>query len=128
MLKKQKKKNLLTEMELELMTILWGLGEGTVREVLNHLPPERNLAYTTVATTIRILEDKKILTSRKQGKAHIFTPVLLKADYEANTLDYMVQKVFNNAPTALVAKLLDEQIFSQDELMEMKTLLEKKLK
>lgn len=122
------RKKLLTEMELELMNILWDLQEGTVRDVLERLPRERDLAYTTVATTIRILEDKKVVTSRKQGKAHIFTPILLKESYEARSLNHMVKKVFNNAPVSIVARLINEQNISKEELEEMKKLLEERLK
>ena len=126
-MKKLKKKNLLTEMELELMNILWELEEGTVRDVIKGLPHERDLAYTTVATALRILDDKKIVTSRKQGKAHIFTPILSKKNFEASSLDFMVEKVFNNAPASIVARLINEQNFSKEELEEMQKLLEERL-
>ena len=56
---------LLTETELELMTILWKLGEGSVADVIALLPKERALAYTSVSTILRILEQKEILTTRK---------------------------------------------------------------
>jgi len=129
-LKKQSaaRKKLLTEMELELMNILWELQEGTVRDVLERLPHERDLAYTTVATTIRILEGKKVVSSRKQGKAHIFTPILSKESYEARSLNHMVKKVFNNAPVSIVARLINEQNISKEELEEMKKLLDERLK
>ncbi len=58
---------LLTKVELELMTILWRLGEGSVTHVLGELPDGRDLAYTSVSTILRILEQKKILKARKEG-------------------------------------------------------------
>ena len=50
------KRKLLTETELELMTLLWKLGEGAVNDVMDALPPQRRLAYTSVSTMLRILE------------------------------------------------------------------------
>ena len=57
---KKKKSELLTEVELEFMNELWALGEGTVRDVLERLPEDRNLAYTSGATILRILEQKGV--------------------------------------------------------------------
>ena len=124
----KKKKALLTEVELELMNILWQLGEGTVRDVLAHLASDRHLAYTSVATIIRILEQNNFVTSRKQGRTHIYTPVVPKEDYEARSLNHIVKKLFNNVPTSLVARLVDGQNLSQQELEEMKKILEERLK
>ena len=57
----------LTPVEHELMEILWILGQGTVRDVLAHLPNSRKLAYTSVSTILRILQQKKILTAKENG-------------------------------------------------------------
>ena len=65
--KTPRQKKLLTEVELELMGILWRLGEGTVSDVAQGLPAERKLAYTSVSTILRILEQKKL--SRAEKKA-----------------------------------------------------------
>ena len=70
---------LLTEVELELMSALWQLDEATVRDVLATLPAGRTLAYTSVATVLRILEDKKLVNSRKVGKAHVYRPAVSKS-------------------------------------------------
>ena len=69
---KKKKSDLLTEVELEFMNELWALEEGTVRDVLERLPEDRNLAYTSGATILRILEQKEFVTSRKEGKSHVY--------------------------------------------------------
>ena len=69
---------LLTEVELELMTALWKLGEGSVADVLETLPKERKLAYTSVSTILRILEQKKVLKARKEGRGHVYVPMLEK--------------------------------------------------
>lgn len=90
---------LLTETELELMTILWKLGEGSVSEVLEQLSQERDLAYTSVSTILRILEQKGILDTRKEGRGHIYTPLVTKSDYEIRTVKHVVDRVFNGTPS-----------------------------
>ena len=119
------KAKLLTEAELELMTILWKLGEGSVADVMAGLPEGRALAYTSVSTILRILEQKKILKTRKEGRGHIYIPALAKAEYEARTVQHMVENVFEGAPVALARHILKNQNMSAEELAELRSLLNK---
>jgi predicted transcriptional regulator len=116
---------LLTEVELEFMTVLWKIGEGSVHDLLEHLACERKLAYTSVSTILRILEQKGVLKSRKEGRGHIYIPIVTKEDYEQRTLRHVIDKVFNGAPVALVKQLLDTEALSAHELAELRRLLEK---
>src|SRR5690348_8797807 len=106
----------LTEVELELMTILWELGGGTVNDVLAALPPTRPLAYTSVATILRILEQKWVLGAEKVGRGHRYVPLIPKDQYEAFALEQMVGKVFGGEPVALVRRLVDGAGLSRREL------------
>ena len=115
----------LTEVELELMTILWKLGEGSVAEVILQLPKQRQLAYTSVSTILRILEQKKVLRARKEGRGHIYIPVVKKEDYEKSAVRHVVERVFDRTPVTLVRQLLDVMSLSQQELTEIKSLIEK---
>jgi len=119
---------LLTEVELELMTALWQLEEGTVRDVLAQLPEGRDLAYTSVSTILRILEGKKLVTSRKVGRAHLYRPAISKSRYESRSLRHLVEKVFDGAPTAMVMRLLDDEGLTSDELREIQRALHEKLR
>lgn len=114
---------LLTDAELELMLILWRLKEASVRDVLATLPPSRHMAYTTASTVIRILEKKGLVVSRKQGKAHLYQPLLSKTDYEARTLDHVVERVFDKTPVALVARLIEDEGLTAAELAEISALI-----
>ncbi len=116
---------LLTDTELELMTILWRLGEGTVNDVIAQLPKERNLAYTSVSTILRILEQKEILQTRKEGRGHIYTPQIEKTEYEAKTVKHVVDRVFDGTPVALVRQLLSSGQLSESDLKELKSLIVK---
>jgi predicted transcriptional regulator len=115
---------LLTETELELMTILWRLGEGSVADVIEQLPRERDLAYTSVSTILRILEKKEILITRKEGRGHIYTPRLKKCDYEAKAVKHVVERVFDGTPLALVRQLLDSGRLDKNDLKELKHLID----
>jgi predicted transcriptional regulator len=115
---------LLTETELELMTILWKLGEGSVAEVIEQLSAERDLAYTSVSTILRILEQKGVLATRKEGRGHIYQPLLKKSEYEVKTVRHVVDRVFDGTPMALVRQLLGSVKLDEDELKELQKLLD----
>lgn len=127
-MRKKKKNDFLTEVELEFMTQLWGLGSGTVRDVLAKLVPDRNLAYTSGATIMRILEQKNFVTSDKRGKTLVYRPLLAKDAYQSRSLRNMSEKLFDNAPVSLVARLLDDADLSEDVLAQMRELLDRRLK
>lgn len=121
--------DLLTEVELELMSALWDLGEGTVRDVLGRLPAGRDLAYTSVSTIVRILEKKGLVTSRKAegGRAHLYRPTLPKQEYEGRSVRHMVDKVFDGTPAAMVRRLIDDEGLTRDELRDIERALREKL-
>ena len=114
---------LLTEVELELMTILWKLGEGTVAAVIEALPPGRDLAYTSVSTVLRILEQKRWVTARKEGRGHVYVPRVPKEQYEEKAVRHVVDRVFDGGPVALVKQLLNAVNVSQSDLEELKALI-----
>lgn len=122
---KENDNKLLTETELELMTLLWKLGEGTVSDVLQQLPKERELAYTSVSTILRILEQKGFLKTRKEGRGHVYTPQIKKSDYEIKTVKHVVERVFDGTPMALVRQLLDTTQLNEDDIKELKKLISK---
>jgi predicted transcriptional regulator len=107
---------LLTGVELELMTIIWSQGKTTVKEVTDALPKSRRLAYTSVATVMKILEHKGYLRCEKHSYAHSFSPLVEKAAYEKSCLDHVVESVFDGEPVALVQRLLTAKRLSAAEL------------
>ena len=124
----KKKNDLLTEVELEFMKELWALGEGTVRDVLDRLPEERNLAYTSGATILRILEEKRFVTSRKEGKRLVFAPTLAKDAYQTRSLKDLSAKLFDDAPAQLVARLVDDADLTEETLGQIRALVDRRLK
>jgi predicted transcriptional regulator len=119
-----KPQRLLTEVELELMTLLWERGGGTVSEVQAALPPERPLAYTSVSTILRILEQKGVLESEKVGRGHRYLPTVAKGDYEAFALGEVVGKVFGGEPVALVRRLVETAGLTRKDLASLRALID----
>ena len=113
----------LTDVELELMTILWTLGEGNVAQVIAALPPGRALAYTSVSTVLRILEGKCVVTTRREGRGHIYIPALSKHEYEARAVKDVVTRVFQGVPVAMVRQLLENVSLSDEDLRELRALV-----
>ncbi|KTD56117.1 BlaI/MecI/CopY family transcriptional regulator [Legionella sainthelensi] len=114
---------LLTEVELELMNIIWSLNKVTIKEVVSHLSKERPLAYTTVATVVKVLEQKGFLECQKNSYAHIFVPTVTKAEYESRCIEHMVTNVFDGEPVALVQRLLMAKKLQDNDLYAIKEAL-----
>ena len=116
----------LTPVEFELMEILWEKGASTVHEVLAALPKERKLAYTSVSTILRILQQKKIVSAEKQGRGHHYIPLLTKADFTAHSVQKVVKQAFAGRSADLVAYLVNENELSKTELDAVAELLKAK--
>jgi predicted transcriptional regulator len=118
----------LTEVELELMTLIWEMGEGTVKDVQSRLPKERDLAYTSVATMMKILEQKGVLGSRKSDRAHTYYPLIQREEYETTTLKHLAKSLFHDDPSAMVMRLLSEGDLSNEELKAIRRILDERIK
>lgn len=116
----------LTPVEHELMEILWKIGQGTVHDVMEHLPKARKLAYTSVSTMLRIMQQKKILTAEKMGRQHKYLPLLHKEKFATQSVNHMVNQVFSGSPVELVAYLMNQHKLSVQEIKEIQKLLNNK--
>lgn len=123
MKKSKEPQKLLTDVELEFMSIIWKLNEATVNDVIEN--SDRKLAYTSVSTILRILEQKGVLDTRKEGRGHVYIPKISKSDYEARTLQHVVNKVFDGTPVALVRQLLGSVKINSEEISQLKELVAK---
>jgi predicted transcriptional regulator len=126
--KKQRRKpdRPLTATELEMMSVLWRIGPATVLQVVEALRPQRELAYTSVSTMVRILEQKGYVTSTKEGRGHLYQAALAKEAYQRSSLQRLVSNVFDDTPALLVRQLLDSAALSEADLAEIRALLRKK--
>jgi len=126
-MRRKKTKEFLTDVELEFMTQLWDLGEGTVRDILSAMPSDRQLAYTSAATFMRILEEKGFVTSEKLGKSLVYAPRVSKDTYQSRTLKSLSEKLFDDTPASLVARLVDDHDLSDEALSDIRALLDRRL-
>jgi predicted transcriptional regulator len=121
-----RKKSLnLTEAELRLMDVVWNKGAVTVGEVAASLTGEPILAYNTILTTLRILEQKGYVrhTNPREGRAFIYRAVVGRKQASRNALRHLVRGFFANSPELLVLNLLDDGDLSQRELRNIRNLL-----
>jgi len=115
----------LTDVELELMTILWSLGGGSVADIIAQLPTARPLAYTSVSTIVRILESKGFVAARRQGRGHIYSPLITRSEYEARAVKDVVNRVFQGVPVAMVRQLFETVRMTDEDVRELRTLVER---
>jgi BlaI family transcriptional regulator, penicillinase repressor len=103
-----RKSETLTEAELRLMDVLWEKGSATVQEVLNALPEKPALAYNSVLTTIRVLENKGYLEHVKDGRAHIYRPIMEREEARRSEIRHLVGRFFKNSHELLVLNVLED--------------------
>lgn len=115
---------ILTETELLIMSIIWSLKETTVHNILDQLPKEKPLAYTSVSTIVRILEKKGYVHSEKVGRGHVYKVSVSKADYEKKFLKTYIKSLFSNNASSLLKSLLAVEDISAEEFEKIKKLIE----
>lgn len=115
----------LTEAELRLMEVLWQEGPATVHQVLEALPEKFPLAYNSVLTTIRILERKGYVQHVKEGRAHIYAPLVGKKEATRFEIKNLVGRFFKDSHELLMLNLLEDKSINADELKRLSQLLQK---
>jgi predicted transcriptional regulator len=115
-----KRSNTLTEAELRLMRLLWSRGESAVADLVQALPEDTPLAYTSVLTTIRILEKKGYVRHRKEARAFLYSPCVSEHEAQRSEISHVLQRFFENSKERLVLSLLGDAEVTPDELERMK--------
>jgi BlaI family transcriptional regulator, penicillinase repressor len=118
-----KQSETLTEAELRVMNVLWERGSGTVQQVLDSITSKPALAYNSVLTTIRILERKGYLKHIKDGRAHIFAPVVQQEEATRSEIRHLVSRFFKNSHEDLVLNILEDQGIEPEELARLRKML-----
>ena len=117
----------LTPQEEEAMLIIWRLKKAFVKDILEQYP-EPPPPYTTLASTVKNLERKGYVKSRRYGNTYEYTPVVGEKDYKKQFMSNFVRDFFCNSYSELVSFYAREQHISADELKEIIRLIEKKEK
>ncbi len=115
-----KKSNTLTEAELRLMKILWKRGESAVNDLVSAMPDGEALAYNSVLTTIRILEQKGYVEHRQEGRAFVYRPCVAEQEASQSEIRHVLNRFFGNSRERLVLSLLGDETLSPEELQRLK--------
>ena len=106
----------LTEAELRLMKLLWVRGESAVSDLVEALPDGAPLAYTTVLTTVRILEKKGYVVHRQEGRAFLYSPCVAEHEASRSEVRHVLQRFFGNSRERLLLTLLGDADVTPEEL------------
>jgi BlaI family penicillinase repressor len=117
---------MLSGRELDVMNVLWERGSATVSEVLEELQDE--LAYTTVLTILRRLEEKGHVRHDADGKAHRYLPLVQREEAQDSAIQRVTRKLFLDSPALLMSRLLRKGTLTQAELRALRTLVDERLK
>jgi predicted transcriptional regulator len=114
----------LTEAELRLMEVLWVRGTATVAEVVSSLPPPP-IAYNSVLTTMRILEQKGFVAHEEAGRAFVYHPLVARDAAAQTAVGHLVSRFFENSSGSLALRLIESERPSDDELSRLRALIER---
>jgi predicted transcriptional regulator len=114
----------LTQAELRLMEVLWARGPATVHQLLEDIPAKPSLAYNSVLTTIRILEKKGYVKHAKDGRAHIYMPVMGRKEATRFEVRNLVSRFFKDSHELLLLNILEDKNIDAEELKRLAQLAE----
>jgi len=116
-----------SDVELQVLRVLWRDGPSSVREVQSKMPDGKNRAYTTVLTVMQVMEKKGMLKHTRRGLAYIYSSTVSERKVTGNILRDLLRNVFGS-PTAVVQSLLSEGRISDEEAQDIQAMIEAHLK
>ena len=119
----RKKSATLAEAELRLMDILWEKGKATVGDVVEALPGRAPLAYNTVLTTMRILEQKGYVRHNESGRAFVYAPIVDREQAQRSAVKQLVTRFFDNSPGLLALNVLENEKLDATEIDRLKRII-----
>ncbi len=115
----------LTEAELRIMNVLWLKGSGTVQLILDSLLQKPALAYNSVLTTIRVLERKGYVKHSKDGRAHVYAPLVGQKDATRSEIRHLASRFFKDSHEQLVLNILEDRGIEAKDLDRLREMLER---
>ena len=112
-----------TELELQVLGVLWDRGGSTVREVLEALPDGKQRAYTTVLTVLQQMEKKGLLRHTREKVTHVFYPRVARAEITTPVVRALLRTVFGGDPSAVVQSLIDSGDVDEDQIKEIRRVI-----
>lgn len=115
----------LSKGEIEVARVLWQLGEATVRQVHEAFPAERNIEFATVQTYLRRLETKGYIKTRLDGRVRVYAPRVRPTTVIRETVNELVDRLFGGDALPLVRHLIEDRGLTDDDLAELRTLIDR---
>ena len=118
----------LTPVEAQIMDCVWQLERATVRQVQDALSPEKDSAYNSVLTVMRILRDKGFLTSEREGRTDVYRATVSRERMGRRGLTELLDRFFSGSPQRLVSQLLDSEEVDLEEVLAIRKEIDRKLR
>ena len=106
------------------MDVLWEKKAATVGDIHEALPKDPPVAYNTVLTTLRILEQKGYIRHTKEGRAFVYHPVIDRGEASRKAVRHLISRFFQNSPELLMLNLLEDEEVSPEDLKRLKKMIE----
>jgi BlaI family transcriptional regulator, penicillinase repressor len=112
-----------TDLELQVLSVLWDRGDATVRDVMQALPDGKTRAYTTVLTILQLMEKKGLIGHTRQGLTYSYHAKVDRQQVVAPVMRTLLQNVFGGDPTAVVQSLFDSTSLNAEQLKEVRRVI-----
>lgn len=116
--------SLLGETEIEVLNHVWDLGEATVKDVRKRILENRQVAYTTIMTVMKNLAEKGYLTYRKDGVTYVYSALEKPEEVRSNLVSNLISKAFKGSPSELVKTLVQNEDLTEEEISEIKKMID----
>ena len=113
-----------SDLEMQILSVLWDRGASTVREVLKAMPDGKQRAYTSILSVMQVMEKKGLLKHTNRGVAHVYSPAVTRKTIIRPFMHKVVNEFFGGRPSAMMQALLTETPVSDAELARIRQLLE----
>ncbi|MCY3770531.1 MAG: BlaI/MecI/CopY family transcriptional regulator [Gemmatimonadetes bacterium] len=121
----RKKLSSLTDLEIDIMNVVWRLRRATVRQIVDSLRDQRPLAYTTVQTVLSILTQKGVVRHSREGRAFVYTAIVKPEGVRQEVITAVVDKLFAGSPQSLVLHLIESDALTAEEAESLRNLLDR---
>ena len=121
----RKKLSSLTDLEIDIMNIVWRLRRATVRQIVDSLRDQRPLAYTTVQTVLSILKQKGVVRYTREGRAFVYTAIVKPEGVRREVIQAVVDKLFAGSSQSLVLHLIESDALTAEEAESLRNLLDR---
>ena len=112
-----------SDLEMQILSVLWEKGDSTVREVLEAMPDGKKRAYTSILSVMQVMEKKGLLRHTTRGTAHVYSPAVNKKKIIQPFMRKILDEVFGGKPSVMMQALLKETSISNNEMAQIQKIL-----